>query len=84
MVRCYVDMRRQGERSGGKSVTATTRQLESVIRLSEAHARLRLARYVEAGDVLEAVRLIHVATQRAATDPRTGAIDMHLLSTGHR
>ena len=33
-------------------------------------------------DVDEAVRLIKVATQSAATDPTTGQIDMDMLSIG--
>lgn len=39
---------------------------------------------VTADDVAEAVRLMQVATQRAAVDPRTGQIDMNKLTTGHR
>lgn len=30
----------------------------------------------------EAVRLMRVATQNAATDPRTGTIDMDMIATG--
>ena len=33
-------------------------------------------------DVDEAYRLMRVATQTAATDPRTGTIDMDMISTG--
>lgn len=33
-------------------------------------------------DVDEAMRLIKVATQQAATDPTTGLIDMDMLATG--
>ncbi|KAJ1395463.1 hypothetical protein B484DRAFT_268899 [Ochromonadaceae sp. CCMP2298] len=43
---------------------------------------MRLSETVTAGDVLEATRLMKVATQTAATDPRTGTIDMDLISTG--
>ncbi len=39
---------------------------------------------VEIGDVNEAMRLMRVATQTAALDPRTGTINMDLLNTGHR
>lgn len=63
-------------------VTATPRQLESCIRLSEAHARMRLSPQVEPLDVAEAVRLTRAATQTAATDPTTGAIDMDMITTG--
>lgn len=79
----YLDMRRAGMVGGKKVITATTRQLESLIRLSEAHARMRLSLSVTADDVAEAVRLINVATQRAAVDPRTGTINMDLITTGH-
>lgn len=65
-----------------KRITATTRQLESMIRLSEAHAKMRLSETVEASDVHEAVRLIQSAIRQAATDARTGLIDMSLLTEG--
>jgi DNA replication licensing factor MCM4 len=69
-------------RAQEKRITATTRQLESMIRLSEAHAKMRLAETVEASDVAEAVRLIKSALKQAATDQRTGLIDMGLLTEG--
>jgi DNA replication licensing factor MCM4 len=76
----YVRMRKnEGNR---KTITATTRQLESLIRLAEAHARIRFSHVVERKDVFEAARLIRVALQQAATDPRTGTIDMDLIATG--
>eukprot|EP00948_MAST-09A_sp_MAST-9A-sp1_P002293 g2293.t1 len=77
----YVDMR-NSSMSGKKVVAATARQLEALIRLSEAHAKMRLSRNVETEDVVEAIRLLNVATQRAATDPRTGTIDMDMIATG--
>lgn len=43
---------------------------------------MQLKKEVEAEHVLEAHRLMQVAMQQAATDPRTGAIDMDLLTTG--
>ena len=55
-----VDMRKAGvdSRTQEKRITATTRQLESMIRLSEAHARMRFSERVELVDVHEAQRLI--------------------------
>lgn len=84
LVKAYVDMRKLGEdvRSSERRITATTRQLESMIRLSEAHARMRLSGKVELGDVQEAVRLIKSAIKDYATDPVTGKIDMDLVQTG--
>ena len=42
---------------------------------------MRLSAEVEPADVAEAVRLMKVATQSAATDPTTGTIDMDLITT---
>lgn len=84
LVSSYVSMRSLGAdvSASEKRITATTRQLESMIRLSEAHAKMRLSPRVEESDVLEAVRLIHSALKQAATDVRTGLIDMSLLTEG--
>lgn len=80
----YVEMRKLGEdvRAAERRITATTRQLESMIRLAEAHAKMRLSDEVTAADVHEAVRLIKSALKQAATDARTGLIDMGLLTEG--
>lgn len=53
-----------------------------MIRLAEAHAKMRLSDTVTRDDVLEAVRLIKSALKQAATDARTGLIDMSLLTEG--
>lgn len=84
LVSSYVAMRALGAdvSSSEKRITATTRQLESMIRLSEAHAKMRLSTSVEEADVDEAVRLIQSALKQAATDARTGLIDMSLLTEG--
>ncbi|TVY82363.1 DNA replication licensing factor mcm4 [Lachnellula suecica] len=84
LVAAYVEMRKLGEdvRAAERRITATTRQLESMIRLAEAHAKMRLAEIVTADDVKEAVRLIKSALKQAATDARTGLIDMSLLTEG--
>lgn len=65
-----------------KRITATTRQLESMIRLSEAHARMRFSEFVELKDVKEAFRLMREAIRTSAMDPRTGKIDIGMLNTG--
>lgn len=77
-------MRKLGDdvRAAERRITATTRQLESMIRLAEAHAKMRLSDIVTRDDVIEAVRLIKSALKQAATDARTGLIDMSLLTEG--
>uniref|UniRef100_A0A7S4IIL2 DNA helicase n=1 Tax=Odontella aurita TaxID=265563 RepID=A0A7S4IIL2_9STRA len=92
LIAAYLDMRRMGSgssggapgapSSGNRTISATPRQLESLVRLSESLARMRYSRVVSRDDVREAVRLMRVATQAAATDPRTGRIDMDMIATG--
>jgi len=81
LVAGYLSMRSMGGR-GTKTISATPRQLESLIRISQALAKMRLEALVTPDDVREAIRLMQVATQAAATDPRTGTIDMDLINTG--
>ena len=54
LISAYVDMRKVG--SGRGQITAYPRQLESLIRLAEAHAKIRLSHVVEVSDVEEAQR----------------------------
>jgi DNA replication licensing factor MCM4 len=84
LVTSYVELRKLGEdpRTKERRITATTRQLESMIRLSEAHARMRLSENVELQDVQEANRLMREAIRTSATDPVTGLIDLDLINTG--
>ena len=63
-------------------MSATPRQLESLIRLSEALARMELQATVQARHVQEALRLMRVSMQQSALDARTGMIDMDKLYTG--
>jgi DNA replication licensing factor MCM4 len=83
LVEKYVAMRALGQdvRAAEKRITATTRQLESMIRLAEAHAKMRLSEVVTRADVQEANRLIQTALKTAATDSE-GRIDMSLLTEG--
>lgn len=85
----YMEMRQLGGLSGrsgssasASAVTATPRQLESLIRISEALARAELRDEVLESDVDEAIRLVKVALQQAAVDPRTGMVDLDKLYTG--
>jgi DNA replication licensing factor MCM4 len=82
LVDFYCKMRKTSSEGGSNIVTFTTRQLESMIRLSEAHAKMRLSNEVQVADVEEANRLVLSALQTAAVDPRTGKIDLDLVTTG--
>jgi DNA replication licensing factor MCM4 len=76
----YTAMRRRGQNK--KVITATPRQLESMIRLSESLAKLRMSEVVEPQDVDEAIRLMDVSLGQSATDPETGLIDIDMFAVG--
>jgi DNA replication licensing factor MCM4 len=61
LVSQYCNMRAMGNNK--KTITATPRQLESMIRIAESVAKMRLSDSVEKRDVEEAVRLIKAAMQ---------------------
>lgn len=84
LVKKYIEMRdsKNATLNTKANITATPRQLESLIRLSEAHARMRLSPFVMTEDVEEAMRLIQVAIKKAATDPTTGLVDYSTICTG--
>lgn len=86
LVQSYLSLRSLGSSGSGndsnRRITATTRQLESLIRLSEALAKLHLSEVVTVEYVVEATRLLKSALKTAATDVRTGLIDMSLLTEG--
>lgn len=80
LIQAYVDMRKVG--AGRGQISAYPRQLESLIRLSEAHAKVRLSQQVTVMDVEEAWRLHREALKQSATDPLSGKIDVGILTTG--
>merc|ERR1712113_3623 len=80
LIKSYTDLRNQG--SSREVITATPRNLESLIRISESLAKAELREVVLASDVAEALRLLKVATYAAAVDPETGLIDMEQLIVG--
>jgi len=84
LVTAYVEMRRTGYEQGVQSrrVTATARQLDSLVRLSEGLARMELRPDVEPRHVKEAVRLVKAALMESATD-KYGRIDMDLITGGY-
>ena len=79
LIDTYVDMRRSG---GSKVITATARQLESLIRLTEALTKMRMRPSAGLWEVTEARRLMNVSTHKAATDSKTGKIDLSRMLYG--
>jgi replicative DNA helicase Mcm len=79
----YVKMRASGEGDEGfKAIPISARQLEALIRLSEASARARLSDKVSKADARRAIDLVHYCLSQIGVDPETGKIDIDRLTTG--
>ncbi|HNV01248.1 MAG TPA: minichromosome maintenance protein MCM, partial [archaeon] len=76
----YVGLRDQGRGKG--TYAATARQLEGLVRLSEASARVRLSNIVEIEDAERAIRLVKKSLEETVTDPETGNIDIDIVTSG--
>jgi replicative DNA helicase Mcm len=73
----YVDLRKSAE--GGAAVPITARQLESLVRLSEARAKMALRSKVTKEDAQAAIRLMEDSLRMVALDRVTGKIDVDLI-----
>jgi replicative DNA helicase Mcm len=76
----YVRVRRQGEEPDAP-VPITARQLEALVRMSEAAARARLSDVVRPEDAQRAVRIMDSYLRRVAMTPE-GKIDIDITQTG--
>lgn len=76
----YADMRRGG--SEGNPIPITPRQLESIVRLSEARARMKLKDKVTSDDVDRAIGLMEYCLKSVGIDPETGKMDIDKMLTG--
>lgn len=79
----YISMRNIGgaEEGGVKSIPITARQLEGLVRLSEAAARIRMSKTVTKEDARKAIELIDYCLNQIAKDTETGKIDIDRLSS---
>jgi len=57
------------------AIPITPRQIEDIIRMSEASAKTRLSSFVEAIDVNRAIFIYEEAMRITGTDPKTGELD---------
>lgn len=67
---------------GEVSVPISARQLEALIRLSEASAKCRLSDKVERKDALLAIELLTHCLREVGVDPETGEFDIDRIEVG--
>ncbi|MBI2656038.1 ATP-binding protein [Candidatus Woesearchaeota archaeon] len=79
----YLTMRKSGGSEGGiKAIPISARQLEALVRLSEASARSRLDSRVTRKDSKKAIELIEYCLMQVGFDRETGKIDIDRIATG--
>ena len=79
----YIKMRGSGTMEGAiRSVPISPRQLEALVRLSEASARVRLSDKVTKKDAKRAISLLHYCLSEIGLDRETGRIDIDKIATG--
>ena len=72
----YVNLRNSYSEEAEAIVPLTPRQLEALIRLAEASAKVRLSNVVTKEDAQRAIRLLEYSLKLLGTEPETGKIDI--------
>ena len=76
----YLKMRSKGGEEA--AVAITPRQLEALVRISEARARAFLRDSVTVEDAKSAIRIMTVSLSDVGVDVKTGAMDIDVIMTG--
>lgn len=80
----YVEMRnKEGSEEGAmRAIPISARQLEALVRLSEASAKVRMSKTVKSEDAKRAIELLNFSLSQIGVDPETGKIDIDRITTG--
>ena len=81
LIEFYLGLRRQGE-DRDSPVPVTARQLEALVRLCEASARIRLSNEITTDDSRRVIRVVESCLRQVAFDAETGKFDVDILTTG--
>lgn len=77
----YISLRSKSS-DPSSPIAITARQLEALIRLAEAEAKMRLSPLVEREDAERAIRLFEKFLKSVGIDVETGKIDIDIIMTG--
>lgn len=77
----YVGLRAEGI-GENTPVPITARQLEALVRLAEASARMRLSPRVTREDARRTIQIVSASLDQVARDPETGKLDADILTVG--
>ncbi len=81
----FVNLRNKrsvSEEEGIRPIPISARQLEALVRLAQASARIRLSDYVERKDAQRAISLMKFCLEQVGLDVETGEFDIDRIVTG--
>jgi replicative DNA helicase Mcm len=80
----FVDIRNADSKGGEgmRTIAISARQLEALIRLSEASAKVELRDKVLKKDADKAIELLYYSLSQIGIDPETGKIDIDTITSG--
>ena len=78
----FVEMRRKSAESPDSPIIITPRQLEALIRISEAYARMALRNEVTREDAERAINIMRIFLENVGLDVESGKIDIDTIMTG--
>jgi len=76
----YISLRAKSKDAG--SVAITPRYLEGLVRMAEAHSKMRLSETVDAEDADVSINLLNYVMKQVMVDRETGALDVDVVTTG--
>lgn len=82
LIEYYHQVRSAAYGNQDKPVPVTARQLEALVRLAEASARVRLSDKVDETDAARVIRVVDTCLKQVAYDPQTGALDIDKVVGG--
>lgn len=78
----FIEMRKRGGESPDSPIAITARQLEALIRISEAYARMSLRSEVTRDDAERSVNIVRIFLENVGIDMESGNIDIDVVMTG--
>jgi len=80
----YVEMRNKevAEEGAARAIPISPRQLEALVRMAEAYAKIRLSEKVTKKEARQAIELLQHCLSQVGLDPETGKIDIDRIATG--
>jgi len=77
----YLELRKPGE-AENSPIAVTARQLEGLVRLAEASARMRMSNKVTIEDVERTINITMTSLKQVGMDKDTGKLDIDILTVG--